>query len=500
MGRLQARAAQFAGRGALIGAALAAVAGCSAIQSARYHLFGPTGPNSGTVAGAGGGSVVADEPQAALVGRDVLARGGNAADAAAATGLALGVTLPSRASYGGGGVCLVARPGQLGQTVTFTGLENPMAAPFQGHGERPAMTPMTIRGLYLLQNNFGTVDFNDLLAPAIQLATHGTTMSQALSDDLQRVALSFLADEQARSVFTKHGNVVLTVGDELLQPRLGAFLSRLALTGVGDLYNGALSEVYVNQANNAGAGLTRDDMRHALAHTEGALEAGVGNAHVSFSGTPNYGGLAAAMSFMRHVPAQSAAAAWAQSRQHGLPAAQAFLTDGSVSPTSLPALPASTSFVVTDRKGMAVSCALSENNLFGTGRMAGSTGVVLGASPRLYPMPLLASAIIHDRQGRLMGALAASGQNDAAQAVADAASRMAAGQMPDMVFQKGGAARLNAITCSQNPQNLCTGLADPRGHGLASTAGAHAHLDRRHPGLGSEDQLLAHPVTETVAQ
>ena len=74
------------------------------------------GPGSGPQAGQEGfvrgflGHVASEEPRAALAARNVLSAGGTAVDAAAAAGLMLTVTLPSRAGLGGGGACLLFNP------------------------------------------------------------------------------------------------------------------------------------------------------------------------------------------------------------------------------------------------------------------------------------------------------------------------------------------------------------------------------------------------------
>ncbi len=88
-----------------------ALSGCGTVNSATNWISGGDGPALGQPGYVKGflGGVVADEPQAALLGQQVLSAGGTAADAAAGVGLALAVTLPSRAGLGSGGACLRIR-------------------------------------------------------------------------------------------------------------------------------------------------------------------------------------------------------------------------------------------------------------------------------------------------------------------------------------------------------------------------------------------------------
>ena len=114
------------------------LAGCGTVDKVSDSLFGvgPQPGQQGFVSGFLGGTV-ADEPRAALVGREVLSAGGTAADAAVAMGLALSVTLPSRAGLGGGGACIAyaanksSANGGVPDAVLFTPVAPASAS--QGH-------------------------------------------------------------------------------------------------------------------------------------------------------------------------------------------------------------------------------------------------------------------------------------------------------------------------------------------------------------------------------
>ncbi|MFT8712480.1 gamma-glutamyltransferase [Komagataeibacter rhaeticus] len=441
------------------------------------HMFGPS-------PGALIGTVSADEPQATLVGRDILQRGGNAADAATAMGMALSVTLPSRASLGAGGACLAYRPGDQngGRAFMFLPVAGTVAATGMPRADRPAAVPMMARGLYLMHLQYGSVAFSELLPGAITLASNGINVSRQLAGDLAAVQVPLLADAGIRAIFSRSDGKALAEGDALVQTHLSGALDQIRSMGVGDLYNGALAQSFVAGSQAAGGGLQVADLRAAVPSEQKPLVVENGETRVAFLPPPADGGLGSAVTFRSAASsdaatrAQAAIAAWRAQNGNAtggtvdsvLARAQAFVNAGGGAGGGLPALPASTSFTVVDHAGMAVACSLSMDNLFGTGRMAGNTGIVLGASPARLPQPLYTAAIAS--QGRAFRAVAAgSGQNDAAAAVGVTMRNILAGQAPDAhpVTAQG---RVNAISC---PRGLpgdgatCVAATDPRGAGLA---------------------------------
>jgi gamma-glutamyltranspeptidase/glutathione hydrolase len=451
----------------------ASLAGCGTVRSLNHSLFGGPDPNAPKILGGFIGGAVADEPRAALAAKQVLALGGNAADAAVTLGFMLAVTLPSRASLAGGGACLAYAPRDDGpgqgrpEAIVFL-----PGAPAARGGDRPAAVPTMLRGLYAISARYGSRNFASLITPAEQAARDGTPISRALGQDLSQVAGPLIADPAAKAVFAPAG-APLAEGDRLIQTDLANTLSFLASVGAGDFYQGGMAHKLSAASTVAGADISLEDLRLSRALLLPPLVRSGGANEVAFLPPPADGGLAAAAAFavLQHEPGAyqaaqaSSEAVAARFRAQGGDA-ETLLAQSGPAP-ALPALPASTSFVVVDSSGMSVACALTMNNLFGTGRIAPGTGIVLAASPTAKPTPLLAAGIAWgDRAFR--AAVGGSGQNGAGLAVGAAMAQAAAGGEAGPVPDPG---RANVIACPSGVPGggaSCRFTADPRGAGLAA--------------------------------
>ena len=465
------------GAKAVVMAAVLAVGACSTLQSVKETFIGGSSDAKGPERLTGFiGAVVADEPRAALAGREVLVLGGTAADAAVATMLTMAVTLPSRAGLGAGGACLAYNPSRDGpgrgspEAIVFT------PVPGQGAGgDRPAAVPMLARGAFALHARYGKQPFESLLAGPEQLARFGVPVSRALVRDLAVVAGPLMADPNARAVFAPGGRP-LAEGGTLTQSDLGATISGLRTAGVGDLYQGALARKLVVGSRLAGGPLSIEELRAALPRSGAPVVVQAGRDMVAFLPPPADGGLGAAAAFraLQATPgdlagAQArAAGAVSRWRAGGVSVEQAMSANGG---GGLGPMGASTGLVVVDKDGNSVACALTMDNLFGTGRIAPGTGILLAASPRASGLPLLAAAVVWNANIReFRAAVAGSGQEGAALAVAAGVSGALRGgaPMPAPVPEPG---RANVISCSRylpDSERSCGWAADPRLSGLAA--------------------------------
>ncbi len=457
----------------------------SACGTGNHRLPGAgPNPNDAVVPGVAkadwSGVVIADEPLAAQAGRAVLAAGGTAADAATAVGFTLMVTLPSRASLGGGGACVAYSP-----FVKTDGVATPQAFVFlpkasTGGGSRPAAVPMTARGLLLMQAIYGYTPIQQLIAPAQRMAALGVPVSKAFANDLSVVAGPLLADPAARAVFANAAGQPLQAGETMVQPDLANTLDVLRSRGVTELYDGELAQQFSNASAEAGGPISLADLAHAVPQEEAPLAIQDGGNVVNFLPLPADGGLAAAAAFqqLRKDPtnvagANAAALAVATAYRTGVDAAdpEALLKDPNLPAGHLPPLAASTSFVTLDSSGGAVACSLTMNNLFGTGRIAPGTGVLLAAAPDHGSAPLLSSAIIWNKPtNSFRAAIGGSGQEGAPLAVGLTAQYALRNRGHDFGTTVPNPGRINAVNCPDRvPGNFasCVWVTDPRGKGLA---------------------------------
>lgn len=397
-------------------------------------------------------AVAADEPRAALVGRDVLSGGGSAADAAVAMYFVMSVTLPSTASLGGGGVCLVHDPAD----GSVRALDFIARAPSQvpASATRPSAVPGSVRGMYALHARFGRAAWSDLLAPAEALARDGSPMSRALARDLVLVTDGLLADGAARLIFGKPGGVPLREGELLRQIDLATVLTRLRMAGAGDFYAGKVATALTRGAADAGGSISRADLAAYRAEWRDAISVVIDDLAVYTSPPPTAGGITAAQMWLMlgdndrfaraddvlrpHLFAEVSMRAFADrgtwlgadgtavksveqvlgpAHTRGLMAN--YNPSMHTNPDALakaPAMrfenPAASSLVAMDDAGMAVACVVGTHNLFGTGRVAEGTGIVLAASPDqdgFGPAPLAPMMVLDRALGDLVMVAAASG-------------------------------------------------------------------------------------------
>ncbi len=465
----------------LLAAALA-LPGCGTVNNLLSPIVGG-GPPVGAPGFVRGflGGVATEDPAAALIARNVLASGGTATDAAVAAGFALAVTLPSRAGLGGGGACLSFDPAK-GATEAVLFLPGSRAAMPAG-ADRPAAVPLLARGLFGLYTRNPGRPFEELMAPAEQLARFGTEVSRGLATDLAAVSGPLFADPGARSIFARPDGQPKSAGETILQPELAGTLGQLRIAGVGDLHQGTLARRLEEASRAAGGSLTLDELRAGLPNLAAPIELpGRNGDRVAFLPPPADGGLAAAATFA----ALQGEANLTDAARRGLAAAAAWRQGGGdpraiLAAASLPAadpgpVGASTGLVVFDRRGNAVSCAFTVNNLFGTGRMAPGFGFLLAPAPNIGQVrpPLLSAALAYNpniKSFRL--AVAASGQEAAPAGVAGpAALQLLRSAAPTAAIEGGSPepARTQLGVCPNylpGYPDRCSIATDPRGAGVA---------------------------------
>jgi gamma-glutamyltranspeptidase/glutathione hydrolase len=247
-------------------------------QDSRHGYYTPVPLQTLQPVAAQHGMVVAQERMAAQIGRDVLARGGNAVDAAVATGFALAVTYPRAGNLGGGGF-MVIHLAKTGEDIAIDYRESAPAAAtrdmFLGADGKPdparsrdralgVGVPGTVAGLALAHEKYGSGKFSlaDLITPAIALARDGFAIADDLADTLPEAAARLAPWPSSRKIFFRADGTMLRPNDRLVQRDLAATLEAIAAQGPAGFYDGPVAEKFVAGVSEAGGIISRDDLRN----------------------------------------------------------------------------------------------------------------------------------------------------------------------------------------------------------------------------------------------
>ncbi len=219
------------------------------------------------------GMVVSQNRLATEIGRDILARGGNAVDAAVAVSFALAVTLPRAGNLGGSGF-LVAHLAESDETIALDYRSvAPMAASrafYSGadgeinwdqltFGPAAAAVPGTVAAMHQVWSEHGSLPWRDLLRPAHDLATQGFEIWPDLAHVLN-LAKEVLAYYAAGSAYLKPDGEAWMAGDRLVQKDMAWSLEQVMAHGAEAFYEGELAERIVTGFAEAGGILTREDL------------------------------------------------------------------------------------------------------------------------------------------------------------------------------------------------------------------------------------------------
>jgi len=248
------------------------------------------------------GMVDAQEPIAADVGLSILKAGGNAVDAAIATGFALAVTHPVAGNLGGGGFLLVrladgktvfldfreCAPGKATRNMYI----GPDGKPTQESifGWRSSGVPGAVAGFAEAYKRFGSKPWKMLLAPAIKLARDGFPVSKSFADSLKAAQNTLAQDPESKRIFLRNGKLYQP-GDVFEQPELAATLQRIADFGAEDFYHGEIAGQLAAAMAAHGGLITREDLAHYRVIERKPLEGNYKGFHILTAPPPSAGGV-----------------------------------------------------------------------------------------------------------------------------------------------------------------------------------------------------------------
>ena len=204
------------------------------------------------------------------VGNNILREGGNAIDATVAISFALAVVLPQAGNLGGGGFMVIhsnnnnytidyREQAPLSATENMFIIDGKYNQDLSLESYLSSGTPGSVAGLFLAHQKFGTLEWQELIQPALELAKNGFLVTETLEHALENNIEKLSKNEATKKIFFKHG-MTLRAGDRLIQSDLAKTLQQIAEFGKDGFYKGTVAELIESDMKKNGGLISKNDL------------------------------------------------------------------------------------------------------------------------------------------------------------------------------------------------------------------------------------------------
>ena len=251
------------------------------------------------------GMVVSATKIASEAGAEVLRAGGNAVDAAIATGFALAVTSPSNGNIGGGGFMVIRFPNGATTSIDFREkaplasfpemwLEDGEYSSQKHHQSHWAVgVPGTVAGFWKAHQLYGHGEWSSLVDPAIGLASGGFPLSESLARGLKGLIEGRGSQHPGTMTsFAKNGSEAYAQDEILKQPDLARSLARIASDGHDGFYSGETAQLLIAEMERGGGMITMEDLQRYQARERTPVHGSYRGYDVISMPPPSSGGIA----------------------------------------------------------------------------------------------------------------------------------------------------------------------------------------------------------------
>lgn len=251
------------------------------------------------------GMVVTAHFLASEVGLDILRQGGNAFDAAVAVQFALAVVYPRAGNIGGGGFAVLrTKKGEL-NTLDFRE-KAPLVAcekmyldssgcvlsGLSRNGHLAVGVPGSVDGMYELHKKYGSISWNKLIQPAINLASKGVVLTNLEADKLNKYGENILAENAGKLNCPYIKEEGFFEGDTIKYPDLEKTLIRIRNNKREGFYSGKTAELLIDEIKRGKGIISREDLENYHSVWRSALVGSYRNCKIISMPPPSSGGIA----------------------------------------------------------------------------------------------------------------------------------------------------------------------------------------------------------------